>query len=145
MSTSDPRTWELAAPITDPTRSWLLPLSTAIGWLNEEDTMSSRHLWWGPPAPMFWDHWCQQKMVTFCRCQQYPIDVYYHGYRKKWKEMKMISRLFSYFAWLEWPCVAGRWIRLKIGNNVIEKKIHGSIKKSGVDFDVASAPSPIKK
>ena len=24
---------------------------------------------------------CQQKMLTLCRCQQYPIDVYYHGYR----------------------------------------------------------------
>ena len=55
-------------------------------------------------------------MLTFCRCQQYPIDVYYHGYRKKWKEMEMIFWLFSYFAWLEWPCVVGRWICLKIGN-----------------------------
>ena len=53
---SDPRTWELAAPTIDPTSSWLLPRSTAIGWLNEEDRMSSRHLWWGPPAPTFWDH-----------------------------------------------------------------------------------------
>ena len=53
---SDPRTLELAVPTTDPTSSWLLPRSTAIGWLNEEDTMSSRHLWWGPPAPMFWYH-----------------------------------------------------------------------------------------
>ena len=35
-------------------------------------------------------------------------------------------------------------MRLKIGNNVIEKEIHGSIKKSGVDLDVASAPPPIK-
>ena len=41
---------------------------------------------------------------------------------KKWKEMKMIFRLFSYFEGLEWPCVVGRWIRVKIGNNVIEKK-----------------------
>ena len=56
---SDPRTWELAAPTIDPTSSWLLPRSTAIGWLNEEDRMSSWHLWWGPPAPTFWDH-CQQ-------------------------------------------------------------------------------------
>ena len=53
---SDPRTWELAAPIIDPTSSWLLSRSTTIGWLNEEDTMSLRHLWWGPPAPTFWDH-----------------------------------------------------------------------------------------
>ena len=36
-------------------------------------------------------------------------------------------RLFSYFVWLEWPCVVGRRIRLKIGNNVIEKKTHSSI------------------
>ena len=21
--------------------------------------MSSRHLWWGPPAPTFWDHCCE--------------------------------------------------------------------------------------
>ena len=56
---NDPRTWELAAPTIHPTSSWLLPRSTAIGWLNKEDTMSSRHLWWGPPALTFWDH-CQQ-------------------------------------------------------------------------------------
>ena len=56
VGTSDPRTWELAASAIDPTSSWLLPRSTAIGWLNEEDTMSSWHLWWGPPAPTFWDH-----------------------------------------------------------------------------------------
>ena len=35
------------------TSSWLLPRSPAIGWLNEEDAMSSIHLWWRPPAPMF--------------------------------------------------------------------------------------------
>ena len=57
FDSSDPRTWELAAPTIDPTSSWLLPRSTAIGWLSEEDTMSSWHLWWGPPAPTFWDHW----------------------------------------------------------------------------------------
>ena len=68
-------------------------------------------------------------MLTFCRCQQYPIDVYCHGYRKKWKEMNMIFRLFSYFAWLEWPCVVGRWIRLKTGNNVIEKNTWFHLKK----------------
>ena len=83
-------------------------------------------------------------MLTFCRCQQYPIDVYYHGYRKKWKEMKIIFRLFSYFAWLEWPCAVSRRIRLKIGNNVLENKIDGSIWKSGDDLDVASAPPLIK-
>ena len=44
VRSSDPRTWVLAAPTIDPTSSWLLPRSTAIGWLNEEDTMSSRHL-----------------------------------------------------------------------------------------------------
>ena len=60
---SDPRTWELAAPTIDPTSSWLLLRSTAIGWLNEEDTMSSRHLWWGPPAPTFWDH-CHESIHT---------------------------------------------------------------------------------
>ena len=53
---SDPRTWELAAPTIVPNSSWLLPRSTDIGLLNEEDTMSSRHLWWGLPAPTFWDH-----------------------------------------------------------------------------------------
>ena len=58
VCTSDPRTWKLAALTIDPTRSWFLPRSTAIGWLNEEDTMSSRHLWWGPPAPTFWDQVC---------------------------------------------------------------------------------------
>ena len=40
---SDPRTWELAAPTIDSTSSWLLSRSTAIGWLSEEDTMSFRH------------------------------------------------------------------------------------------------------
>ena len=37
--------------------------------------------------------------------------------------------LFCHFSWPEWPCVAGRWIRLKIGNNFIAKEIHGSIWK----------------
>ena len=41
----------------DPTSSWLLPRSTAIGWLNEEDTMSSKHLWWGPFTSTFCEHW----------------------------------------------------------------------------------------
>ena len=56
----DPRTWELAAPSMVSTSSRLLPRSTAIGWLNKENTMSSRHLWWGPSAPTFWDH-CQEE------------------------------------------------------------------------------------
>ena len=41
----------------DPTSSWLLPRFTAIGWLNEEDTMSSKHLWWGPFTSTFCEHW----------------------------------------------------------------------------------------
>ena len=41
----------------DPISSWLLPRSTAIGWLNEEDTMSSKHLWWGPFTSTFCEHW----------------------------------------------------------------------------------------
>ena len=53
---SDLRTWKLGAPTMDPTSSWLLPRSTAIGWLNKEVALSSRHLWWGPPAPTLWDH-----------------------------------------------------------------------------------------
>ena len=40
----------------DPTSTWLLPRSTAIGWLNEEDTMSSKHLWWGPFTSTFCEH-----------------------------------------------------------------------------------------
>ena len=31
---------DVTAPNMDPTSSWLLPRSTAIGWLNEEDTIS---------------------------------------------------------------------------------------------------------
>ena len=31
LDSSDPRTWELVAPTIDPTSSWLLPRSTAIG------------------------------------------------------------------------------------------------------------------
>ena len=64
MRFSDPRTWELAAPTIDPTISWLLPRSTAIGWLKEEDAMCSRHLWWGPPAPTFWNHWWELKPIA---------------------------------------------------------------------------------
>ena len=67
---SDPRTWELAAPTIDPTSSWLLPRSTAIGWLNEEDRMSSWHLWWGPPAPTFWDHWLDAHRVIRHTCDE---------------------------------------------------------------------------
>ena len=61
---SDLRTWELAAPTIVPNSSWLLPRSTAIGLLNEEDTKSSRHLWWGPPAPTFWEH-CSYYFSSF--------------------------------------------------------------------------------
>ena len=43
-------------PTMDPTSSWLLPRSTAIGCLNEEDTMSSKHLWWGPFTSTFCEH-----------------------------------------------------------------------------------------
>ena len=72
-------------------------------------------------------------MLAFCRCQQYPIDVYYHGYREKWKEMKMIFRLFSYFAEFVLKSVImsskkNTWFHLK--------------KWSWID--VGSAPSPIK-
>ena len=74
---SDPRTWELTAPTIDPTSSWLLPHSTAIGWLNEEDTMSSRHLWWGPPAPTFWDHCYMNEptVIALLREPPYSPDI----------------------------------------------------------------------
>ena len=78
---SDPRTWELAAPTIHPTSSWLLPRSTAIGWLNEEDTMSSRHLWWGPPAPTFWDHWS----VHQCAQIWYQRSHNYRGTSCPWE------------------------------------------------------------
>ena len=45
----------------DATSSWLPPRSTAIGWLNEEDTMSSKHLWWGPFTSTFYGHCCSVK------------------------------------------------------------------------------------
>ena len=41
---------------------WLLPRSTAIGWLNEEDTMSSQHLWWGPFTSTFCEH-CSKAVI----------------------------------------------------------------------------------
>ena len=50
---------DVNGPTMDPTSSWLLPRSTAIGWLNEEDTMSSKHLWWGPFTSTFCEHWAQ--------------------------------------------------------------------------------------
>ena len=55
----------------DPTSSWLLPHSTAIGWLNEEDTMSLKHLWWGPFTSTFCKHWPEvyKKNVTGHRVQ----------------------------------------------------------------------------
>ena len=51
----------------DATSSWLLPRSTAIGWLNEEDTMSSKHLWWGPFTSTFWEHWfeCYRSVILY--------------------------------------------------------------------------------
>ena len=66
--------------------------------------------------------------------QQYPIHVYYHGYRKK----------FSYFAWLEWSCVVGRLTRLKIGDNVIEKKTWFHLKKWSWPWRSFSASSDKK-
>ena len=73
---SDPRTWELAAPTIDPTSSWLLPRSTAIGWLSEEDTMSSWHLWWGPPAPTFWDHWATEAIFAGVLAQRARVRFF---------------------------------------------------------------------
>ena len=54
----------------DHTSSWLLPRSTAIGWLNEEDTMSSKHLWWGPFTSTFCEHWSYLLWNFFpCICE----------------------------------------------------------------------------
>ena len=53
---SDPRTWELAAPTIDASNSLCLPHSTNLWQSSEEEAMSWWGLWWGPPAPTFWDH-----------------------------------------------------------------------------------------
>ena len=53
---SDPRTWELAAPSIDATSSLCLPHSTNVWQSSEKEAMSWWGLWWGPPAPTFWDH-----------------------------------------------------------------------------------------
>ena len=72
--------WKLVAPTIGPTSSWLLSRSTAISWLNEEDTISSWHLWWGPPAPTFWDH-CydvpmkSQNKVWVFEDEKVPVQV----------------------------------------------------------------------
>ena len=61
---------DVTAPTMDPISSWLLPRSTAIGWLNEEDTISSNHLWWWPFTSTFCERClqlsflCTQKSVT---------------------------------------------------------------------------------
>ena len=54
---SDPRTWELAAPTIDISSSLCLLHSTNLWQSSEEEAMSWWGLWWGPPAPTFWDHW----------------------------------------------------------------------------------------
>ena len=56
---SDPRTWELAAPTTDASRSLCLPYSTNLWQSSEEEAMRWWGLWWGPPAPTFWGHACR--------------------------------------------------------------------------------------
>ena len=56
-TSSDPRTWELAAPTIDASSSLCLPHSTNLWQLSEEAVMSWWGVWWGPPAPTFWDHW----------------------------------------------------------------------------------------
>ena len=55
----------------DPTSSWLLPRSTAIGWLNEEDTISSKHLWWGPFTSTFCEHCCDHDARDCFHAHQY--------------------------------------------------------------------------
>ena len=92
-ASSDPRTWELAAPTIDPTSSWLLPRSTAIGWLSEEDTMSSRHLWWGPPAPTFWDHWI---MFLSTSCQSGAKQT------TNLKSTNISFKILPFFLWYFW-------------------------------------------
>ena len=91
--TSDPRTWELAAPTIDPTISWLLPRSTAIGWLSEEDTMSLRHLWWGPPAPTFWDHWLAQHS---CMKTSKPVNEIFMDYQRQQEKELFSQAVFFY-------------------------------------------------
>ena len=83
---SDPRTRELATPTMNGPTLWLLPGSTGIVWWNEKETMSSRHLWWGLPAPTFWPHcvkvaqmsrWCSWFswiFVVWCITNSYQRD-----------------------------------------------------------------------
>ena len=63
--TSVRRTWTWTVPTMDHTRSWLIPRSTAIGWLNEEDTMSSKHLCWGPFTSTFCEYCMKQPFLAF--------------------------------------------------------------------------------
>ena len=59
VRSSDPRTWELAAPTVGASSSLCLPHSSNLWQSSEEEAMSWWCLWWGPPAPTFWDHWSE--------------------------------------------------------------------------------------
>ena len=54
--TSDPRMWELAALNIDASSTLCLPYSTNLWQSSEEEATTWWGLWWGPPAPTFWDH-----------------------------------------------------------------------------------------
>ena len=78
---SDPRTWELAVPTIDASSSLCLPHSTNLWQSSEEEAMSWWDLWWGPPAPTFWDHWLDVQLratlvrvlLCFITVQSIPI------------------------------------------------------------------------
>ena len=95
----------------DPTSSWLLPRSTTIGGWNEEDTMSSKHLWWGPFTSTFCEHWRALSSIptrftpTFYRTVVYR---YYKGMVYKhsipwiwflWYYLTFFQEFFFIFNW----------------------------------------------
>ena len=87
----------------DPTSSWLLPRSTAIGWLNEEDTMSSKHLWWGPFTSTFCEH-----CTGFFQFGRFPASNVPSSFSVYWSALRTRSRRV-------WNTVRGR-VRAKLGS-----------------------------
>ena len=67
----------------DPTSSLLLPRSTAIGLLNEEDTMSSKHLWWGPFTSTFCEHCFEHHLWSEYSCTTLIENFYVNVLKKK--------------------------------------------------------------
>ena len=54
---------------------WEIESWNPLGWLNEEDTMSSKHLWWGPFTSTFCKHCFSESECLSSASRFYLLEV----------------------------------------------------------------------